>query len=151
MHSKFSTLWMLCNAYDDMSSFSARSKHQRCYSSDGLTCDASLVVENENLKKEVNKLTHTLAKAYGGEDRLLMCLGSHELLSTKRDWATPLRKVRRPLLLTRLVFWRTMVGFTLVASKLVMKSKSAWTKIHKLMYPPLSLILSMYLPRVQMV
>ena len=34
------------------------------------------MVENENLKKEVNKLTHTLAKAYGGEDRLLMCLGS---------------------------------------------------------------------------
>ena len=46
------------------------------FSSDGLTCDASLMVENENLKKEVNKLTHTLAKAYGGEDRLLMCLGS---------------------------------------------------------------------------
>ena len=34
------------------------------------------MVENENLKKEVNKLTHTLAKAYGGEDRLLLCLGS---------------------------------------------------------------------------
>ena len=32
MHSKFPTLWMLCNAYDDMSSFNARSKHQRCYS-----------------------------------------------------------------------------------------------------------------------
>ena len=45
-------------------------------SSDGFTCDASLMVENENLKKEVNKLTHTLAKAYGGEDRLLMCLES---------------------------------------------------------------------------
>ena len=45
-------------------------------SSDGLTCDASLMVENENLKKEVNKLTHTLAKAYGIEDCLLMCLGS---------------------------------------------------------------------------
>ena len=45
-------------------------------SSDGLTCDTSLVVENENLKKEVTKLTHTLAKAYGGEDRLLMALGS---------------------------------------------------------------------------
>ena len=43
--------------------------------SDGFTCDASLMVENENLK-EVKKLTHTLAKAYGGEDRLLMCLGS---------------------------------------------------------------------------
>ena len=34
------------------------------------------MVENETLKKEVNKLTHTLAKAYGGEDCLLMCLGS---------------------------------------------------------------------------
>ena len=34
------------------------------------------MVENETLKKEVNKLTHTLAKAYSGEDRLLMCLGS---------------------------------------------------------------------------
>ena len=45
-------------------------------SSDGFTCDASLMVENENLKKKVNKLTHTLAKAYGGEDCLLMYLGS---------------------------------------------------------------------------
>ena len=34
------------------------------------------MVENETLKKEVNELTHTLAKVYGGEDRLLMCLGS---------------------------------------------------------------------------
>ena len=34
------------------------------------------MVENETLKKEVNKLTHTLAKAYGGHDRLLMCLCS---------------------------------------------------------------------------
>ena len=34
------------------------------------------MVENETLKKEVNELTHTLAKAYGGEDRLLMCLGN---------------------------------------------------------------------------
>ena len=34
------------------------------------------MVENETLKKEVNELTHTLDKAYGGEDRLLMCLGS---------------------------------------------------------------------------
>ena len=45
-------------------------------SSDVHTCDTTLEVENENLKKEVTKLTHTLAKAYGGEDRLLMCLGS---------------------------------------------------------------------------
>jgi hypothetical protein len=34
------------------------------------------MVENETLKKEVNELTRALGKAYGGEDRLLMCLGS---------------------------------------------------------------------------
>ena len=44
--------------------------------SDGFTYDASLMVENKTLKKEVNKLTRTLGKAYGGEDCLLMCLGS---------------------------------------------------------------------------
>ena len=44
-------------------------------SSDGFTCDASLMVENETLK-EVNELTRALGKAYGGEDCLLMCLGS---------------------------------------------------------------------------
>ena len=44
--------------------------------SDGFTCDASLMVENETLKKEVNEFTHALGKAYDGEDRLLMCLGS---------------------------------------------------------------------------
>jgi hypothetical protein len=44
--------------------------------SDGFTCDASLMVENKTLKKEVNKLTRALGKAYGVEDRLLMCLGS---------------------------------------------------------------------------
>jgi hypothetical protein len=34
--------------------------------SDGFTCDGSLMVENETLKKEVNELTHALDKAYGG-------------------------------------------------------------------------------------
>jgi hypothetical protein len=33
------------------------------------------MVENETLKKVVNELTCALGKAYGGEDRLLMCLG----------------------------------------------------------------------------
>jgi hypothetical protein len=40
--------------------------------SDGFTCDASLIVENETLKKEVNELTHDLGKAYDGEDHLFM-------------------------------------------------------------------------------
>jgi hypothetical protein len=34
------------------------------------------MVKNETLKKEVKELNHTLAKAYGGEDRMLMCLDS---------------------------------------------------------------------------
>ena len=45
-------------------------------SSDGFTCDASLMVENETLKKEVNELTRALGNAYGGEARSLKCLGS---------------------------------------------------------------------------
>jgi hypothetical protein len=44
--------------------------------SDGFTCDASLMVENETLKKEVNELTRALGMAYGGENHLLMCSDS---------------------------------------------------------------------------
>ena len=33
-------------------------------SSDDFTCDASLMVQNETLKKEVNELTCTLEKAH---------------------------------------------------------------------------------------
>ena len=43
--------------------------------SDGFTCDASLMVENETLK-EVNDLTRALGNAYGGDARMLKCLGS---------------------------------------------------------------------------
>ena len=53
--------------------------------SDGFTCDASLMVENETLKKEVNELTYALGNAYGGDARLLKCLGSQRFLSIKRD------------------------------------------------------------------
>ena len=51
--------------------------------SDGLTCDASLMVENETLKKEVNELTRALGNAYGGEVRLLKCLGSQRFSLNK--------------------------------------------------------------------
>jgi hypothetical protein len=44
--------------------------------SDGFTCNASLIVENETLKKEVNELTRALGNTYGGDARLLKCLGS---------------------------------------------------------------------------
>jgi hypothetical protein len=51
--------------------------------SDGFTYDASLMVENETLKREVDELTHALSKAYGGEARLLKCLGSQRFSLNK--------------------------------------------------------------------
>ena len=51
--------------------------------SDGLTCDASLMVENKTLKKEVNELTCALGNAYGGDARLLKCLGSQRFSLNK--------------------------------------------------------------------
>ena len=51
--------------------------------SDGLTCENSLKVENETLKKEVNELTHALGNAYGGEAHLLKCLGSQRFSLNK--------------------------------------------------------------------
>jgi hypothetical protein len=73
--------------------------------SDGFTYDASLIVKNETLKKEVNKLTRALGNAYGGDLRTA-CYSAwvaKGFLSTKRDWAIPPRKTMWPLLLTRLV------------------------------------------------
>ena len=61
------------------------------------------MVENENLKKEVTKLTHNLAKAYGGEDRLLMALGSQRASLYKEGLGYTPIMTRRLLLLTRLV------------------------------------------------
>jgi hypothetical protein len=71
--------------------------------SDGFTCDASLMVENETLK-DVNEFTHALGKAYGGEDHLLMCLGSQRASLNKEGLGYISKKARSPLLLTRLVF-----------------------------------------------
>ena len=50
--------------------------------SDGFTCDASLMVENETLKKEVNELTHALGKASLQEILLFMT----KLLMTRTDF-----------------------------------------------------------------
>jgi hypothetical protein len=59
-------------------------------SSEGFTCDASLKAKNETLKKEVNELTRALGKAYGGEDRLLMCFDSQRAsLNKERLGYTP--------------------------------------------------------------
>jgi hypothetical protein len=52
--------------------------------SDDFTCDASLMVENKTLKKEVNELTCALGNAYGGDARLLKYLGSQRFFSQQR-------------------------------------------------------------------
>jgi DNA repair exonuclease SbcCD ATPase subunit len=72
-------------------------------SSDAFTCNASLMVENETLNKEVNELTRALGKAYGGEDHLLMCLGSQRASLYKEGLGYTPRKARLSLLLIRLV------------------------------------------------
>jgi hypothetical protein len=72
-------------------------------SSDGFTCDASLMVENETLKKEVNELTRVLGNTNGGKDRLLMCLGIQTTSLYKEGLGYTHKKGRQPLLLTKLV------------------------------------------------
>jgi hypothetical protein len=52
-------------------------------SGDGFTYDASLMFENETLKKEANELTRALGNAYGGEACLLKCLGSQRFSINK--------------------------------------------------------------------
>jgi hypothetical protein len=59
-----------------LSNLSCSTSTSTSSTSDGFTCDASLMVENETLKKEVNELTRALGNAYGGDARLLKCLGS---------------------------------------------------------------------------
>jgi hypothetical protein len=66
---------ILSNANPSCSS-SSTTTNSTSTTSDDFTCDASLMVENETLKREVDELTHALGKAYGGEARLLKCLGS---------------------------------------------------------------------------
>jgi len=64
-------------------SSSSTTTHSTSTSSDGVTCDASLMVDNETLKREVDELTLALGKAYGGEARLLKCLGSQRFYLNK--------------------------------------------------------------------
>jgi hypothetical protein len=53
-------------------------------SSDGFTCDASLMVENETLK-EIKELNHTLTKSMAVRTACLCAWVAKEHLPTKRD------------------------------------------------------------------
>jgi chromosome segregation ATPase len=70
-----------CDLIDD--SIVVESTNPSCSTSTSTstTSDALLVVENENLKKEVNELTRALGNTYGGDAHLLKCLGSQKILS----------------------------------------------------------------------
>jgi hypothetical protein len=50
------------------------------------------MVENKTLKKKINELTRALGKAYGGEDRLLMCLGRQRASLNKKRLSYTLKK-----------------------------------------------------------
>ena len=55
------------------------------------------MVKNEILKMEVNELTCALGKAYGDEDRLLMCLGSQRASLYKEGLGYTLKKGKAAL------------------------------------------------------
>jgi hypothetical protein len=117
-------------------------------SSDGFTCDASLMIENKTLKKEVNELTRALGKACGGEHRLLICLGSQRASLYKEGLGYIHKKGKAAFAPHKR---RTMAGIAIITRKLVTKSMIALTRNHMLMYPLSSLILVIYLLRVPMV
>jgi hypothetical protein len=74
---------LTCDLIDD--SIIVESTNPSCSTSTSTstTSDASLVVENENLKKEVNELTRALGNAYGGDARLLKCFDSQRFSLNK--------------------------------------------------------------------
>ena len=72
-------------------------------SSDGFTCDASLMVENETLKNEVKSSITPWLRPMVVRTACLCAWVAKGHLSTKRDWAISPRKARPHLLITKLV------------------------------------------------
>jgi hypothetical protein len=72
--------------------------------SDSFTCDASLMVENKTLKKEVNELTHALGNAYGGDAHLLKCLGSQRFSLNKEGLGYTPKKGKAAFVTTKASF-----------------------------------------------
>jgi 2-polyprenyl-3-methyl-5-hydroxy-6-metoxy-1,4-benzoquinol methylase len=61
------------------------------------------MVVNKTLKREVEELTHALSKAYGGEARLLKCLGSQSFSLNKVGLGYNPKKGKVALQLIKLV------------------------------------------------
>jgi hypothetical protein len=120
-------------------------------SSEGFTCDDSLKVENETLKKEVSELTRALGKAYGGEDCLLMCLGSQRASLNKEGLGYTPKKGKAAFAPHKTSFVKNNGRYCTSCKQVGHKSVTARTRNHMSMYPQLSLILVIYLLRVPMV
>jgi len=84
---------------------------------DGFTCDASLKVENKTLKREVDELTHTLGKAYGGEACLLKCLGSQRFSLNKEGLGYTPKKGKAAFATHKPSFVKSNISFIVDASK----------------------------------
>jgi hypothetical protein len=109
---------------------------------DGFICDASLMVKNETLKKEVNDLTCVLGNAYGGDARLLKYLGSQRFSHNKEGLGYTLKK-------GKVVFVTLKASFVMGNGQL--SNIARLTRTSNLMYPQLDLILVTCLLRVPMV
>jgi hypothetical protein len=122
--------------------------------SDGLTCDASLMVENETLKKEVNELTHALGNAYGGEAHLLKCLGSQRFSLNKEGFGYTPKKGKAAFATHKPSFVKSNGRFC-NRCKQVGHLEHNCNEMNKnkkmLMYLTFILILVMCLPRVRRV
>ena len=108
------------------------------------------MVENETLK-EVNELTRTLGKAYGGEDRLLICLGSQRASLYKEGLGYTPKKGKAAFAPHKTSFVKNNGRFCISCKQVGHKEHECKNKRKTLMYPPLSLILFICLQRVQMV
>ena len=76
------------------------------------------MVENKNLKKEVNELTHALGNAYGGEAPLLKCLGSQIFSLNKEGLGYTPKKGKVAFVTHKTSFLKGSSRFCIDASKL---------------------------------
>jgi hypothetical protein len=74
---------LTCDLIEDSIIIESTNPSCSTFTSTSTTSDASLVVENKNIKKVVNELTRALGNAYGGDARLLKCLGSQRFSLNK--------------------------------------------------------------------
>ena len=109
------------------------------------------MVEDETLKKEVHELTRTLGKAYGGEDRLLMYLGSQRASLYKEGLGYTPKKGKAAFAPHKTSFVKNNGRFCISCKQVGHKEHECTNKTKMLMYPPLSLIHAICLLRGQMV